>query len=110
MQVLSPVALQRAEVIGISEFASELFKKFPVSIARRGAVALFEVLTQMRLHAIVVDQRVIHVEEEDDVGRLAHSVPADLTRRFTSSCPCLAVPWRLRSHAAVRSRIFARVL
>src|SRR5215469_4181066 len=103
MQVLGPVALQRAEVIGIAEFASESFKDFPVSVARRRAVALFEVLAQMRLHAIVVYQRVIHVEEEDDVGPLAHFVPADLTRRFTSSGSCPAVPWRSRSHAAVRT-------
>jgi Acetokinase family len=78
MQVLRPVALQRAKVIGISELAPQLFKDFPVSVARHRAVGLLEVLAQMGLHAIVVDQRVVHVEQEDDVGRFAHFVSAGL--------------------------------
>src|SRR5262249_43329772 len=100
---------QRAEVIGIAELAPQLLKDFPVPVARHRAVGLLEMLAQMSLHAIVVDQRVVDVEQENDVGRFVHFVPAGLTRPCTSPCPCRAVPWRPRSRAAVRTRTFARV-
>ena len=71
MQVLRPVALERTQVVGVSELASEVFKNLPVPIAGGGPVCLLEVFAQMGLHAIVVDQRVVDVEQENNVA-LAH--------------------------------------
>src|SRR5262245_19001838 len=76
VQVLRPVALQRAEVIGISELAPQLFKNLPIPVAGGGPVCLLEVLAQMGLHAIVVDERVVDIEQEDNIGRFGHRIPA----------------------------------
>src|SRR6516162_3333385 len=75
MQVFEPVAFQRPEVVGVSELAPELLEDFPIPIARGCPVGLLEVLAQMGLHAIIVDKRVVDVEQEDDFGRFAHRIP-----------------------------------
>ena len=75
MHRLDPVALQRAQVVGVSEFAPQLFKNLPVPVAGGDPICPFEVLAQMDLHAIVVDERVVDVEQEDDIGRFGHRVP-----------------------------------
>src|SRR5215472_8307032 len=72
MQVLEPVALQRTQIIDVSQFAAQLLKNFPVSVASDDPVRLFQVLFKMSLHAIVVDERVVNVEQEDDVRHFAH--------------------------------------
>ena len=88
MQILRPVTLQRAEVIGVAELAPQLFENLPIAIAGGGAVGLFEVFAQMRLHPIVVDERVVDVEQEDDVGRLAHQAPIPTgLQRPLNKCP-----------------------
>jgi len=72
MQVLEPVALQRTQIIDVSQFAAQLLKNYPVSVASDDPVRLFQVLFKMSLHAIVVDERVVNVEQEDDVRHFAH--------------------------------------
>src|SRR5215813_6798678 len=75
MQVLEPVALQRSQIIDVSQFAAQLLKNYPVSVASDDPVRLFQVLFKMSLHAIVVDERVVNVEQEDDVRHFAHRTP-----------------------------------
>src|SRR5664279_6111180 len=65
--VFQPVTLQRAEVVGVSELAAQLFQDGPVPVAAGGPELTREVLAEVLFHAVVVEQRVIAVEEKDDV-------------------------------------------
>jgi hypothetical protein len=75
VQVLDPIALERPKIVGVSELAPQIFENLPIAIARGDPVCPFEVFAQMRLHAIVVDECVVDVEQEDNVGRFVHPVP-----------------------------------
>ncbi|MBN8904693.1 MAG: HAD-IC family P-type ATPase, partial [Rhodospirillales bacterium] len=79
---LDAVAFQRAEIVGVAEFAAELLENGGVAVGRGLAEMVGEVGAQLALHAVVVDQRVVHVEQEDDlVHRALLSVAADLAQR-----------------------------
>src|SRR6266566_3861424 len=67
--VLGPVALQRAEIIPIAELDEQRFEDRPVPITRRGAELTLEMALEVVLNAIVVQQRVVHVDQEDDRSR-----------------------------------------
>src|SRR5262245_17604392 len=73
--VLGPIALQGAQIVSISELDEERFEDRPVAIARRGAELALQMALEVVLHAIVVQQRVVDVDEEDD-PRGAHAVAA----------------------------------
>ena len=62
MHRFDPKALQRAQVIDVSQFVAQLLKDFPVPVASGDPVCLLQVLFKMSLHAIVVDERVIDIE------------------------------------------------
>src|SRR5262249_31069674 len=78
-----PIALQGPEVVAISELDEERFEDRPVPITRRGAELALEMALEVVLNAIVVQERVVHVHEEDDgdgahaVGAIAGSVRAE---------------------------------
>ena len=61
------IALQRAEVVGVAELGAQLLEELPVV----GAAVLADLGVEMRAQiggdAVVVEQRVVDVEEEDDV-------------------------------------------
>ena len=76
MHRLDPVTLQRAQVVDVSELVPQVFKKFPVPVASGGPICLLQVLFQMGLHSIVIDERVVDVEQEDNIGRIGHRIPA----------------------------------
>ena len=61
------IALQRAEVVGVAELVPELLEQLPVPAAAVLADLRIEMRAQIGGDAIVVEQRVVDVEEEDDV-------------------------------------------
>lgn len=67
MNCLDPEALQCPQVIDISQFITQFFKDLPVPVARCDSVVLFEVLFKIGLHAIVVDERIIDIEKENNI-------------------------------------------
>ena len=67
MNCLDPEALQRPQVIDISQFIPQAFKDFPVPVARSDSVSLFQMLFKIGLHAIVIDERIVDVEKENDI-------------------------------------------
>src|SRR5262249_6952282 len=75
VQVLNPIALERPKIVGVSELAPQIFKNLPIAVARGAPVCLLEMFAQMPLHAIIVEERVVDVEQEDDVGSFAHGIP-----------------------------------
>ena len=67
VHVLEPVAFQRAQIVGVAQFVAQFLEDLPVSLACGGAVLDADMHIQIGLHAIVVQQRVVDVEQEDDV-------------------------------------------
>jgi hypothetical protein len=63
------VALQRAEVVGIAELAAQALELDPVAVGARRTELAHQVLAQVGDDAVVVEQRVVDVEQEDDVVR-----------------------------------------
>src|SRR3989442_10738067 len=66
LRVLDPVALQCAEIIAIPELGKQRLEDRPVPVATRGAELTLEMALEVVLDAIVVQQRVVHVHQEDD--------------------------------------------
>ena len=73
MQRLEPIALECAKIIGVPKLASQLLEDLPVSVVSGRTIFLLEVLPQMVLHTIIVEQGIVDIEQEDDLGPLAHA-------------------------------------
>ena len=67
--MFGPIALQSAKIIRISKLASELFENLPVFL--RSLVPYFadEMALKIRCNAIVIQQRVVYIEQESDASR-----------------------------------------
>src|SRR5512140_783157 len=66
VRVIETVALQGAEVIRVTQLGSQLLEDLPIAIPALGPELAREVRAQIVLHPIVVEQRVVAVEQEDD--------------------------------------------
>src|SRR6185437_10110052 len=69
---LGAVALKRPEIIAIAERVEQLHEDPPIPLARGDAEVELEVILQILLDPIVVEQRVVDVDEEDDRTTLCH--------------------------------------
>ena len=70
--MLHPIALQRAQVVGVPELTPQFFEHGPVSLLPLAADRALEVALEIRGDVIVVDQRVVHVDQEDDLMARGH--------------------------------------
>src|ERR1700677_1858735 len=61
------VSFYSSDIIGIPEFAPQLFEMGPIAVARRIAVGGAQVRAKFALKTIVVEQSVVDVEEKDDI-------------------------------------------
>jgi molybdenum cofactor cytidylyltransferase len=68
-RMLSAVTLQRAEVIRVAQLGSELLKSSPILLRTLRADFIGEVPLQVCCNAVVVQERVVDVEQKDDAGR-----------------------------------------
>src|SRR5262249_42886475 len=66
---LDAVPLQRAQVVGVSELGPQLLEELPVPPRALFAEVVDEMFLQIRRDRIVVEQRVVDVEQEDGVIR-----------------------------------------
>ena len=64
--MLDAVTLQGAQVIGVAEFLSQLLEDRPVALLRIGADLARQMAPQVVGYAVVVEQRVVDVEQEHD--------------------------------------------
>ncbi len=64
---LKPIALQGAQVVGIAKLDPQLLEDRPVPIAVRGAELAFEMAPEIVLYPVVVEQRIVAVEQEHHV-------------------------------------------
>src|SRR4026209_1887684 len=88
-RVLSAVPLKSPQVIRIAQLPSQLFEDRPVSFLPLVADFALKITPQVFCYPIVVQQRIIHVEEKDNVRRYSHAgsiayreAPADMLRLF----------------------------
>ena len=65
--------MQGTEVIGVSQFAAQLLEDFPVQRGAGFAKFAFEVCGQVFLDTVVVQERVIHVEQKYQILLGAHA-------------------------------------
>ena len=70
MRVREPEALERAEVVRVAELLAQPLELVPVPLLPLGAEVLRQVRAQVGGDGVVVEQRVVDVEEED--GRVRH--------------------------------------
>src|SRR5689334_13913039 len=66
---LDAITLQGAKIVGVAELGAELLEDGPVVVPASRAEALLEMPAEVGLNRIVVDERVVDVEEEDGFGR-----------------------------------------
>ena len=68
-RVSGAIALQSAKVIRVPQFIPQLLKNAPVFLCSLGADFAGEVALQIFCDSVVVNQRVVYVEQEDDASR-----------------------------------------
>src|SRR5215469_2930931 len=113
VEILQAIALQRAEIVRVSELRAQRLEDGPVVVALRAAELAREMCAEVILYRIVVEQCVVDVEQENDRLGLRHDgdLVGDLIRppryhtvisrcsrapRGTPSwraCSCQASPW-----------------
>ena len=64
--MLDAKALQRSQIVAIAEFPKKVLQDSPIAIAGVTSVGAFEMVFQILLYAVVVEQRVVDVDQEDD--------------------------------------------
>jgi len=79
---VQPQALHGAEVVGVTQCRAQLFEVSPIPRGLPGAERVSQVRIEIVVHAVVVQQRVVAIEEENDVISGFHRVhdtilPAD---------------------------------
>src|SRR5947209_4240814 len=78
--VLHPAALQCAKVIGIAKFAAQLLKDLPIPLLQLMPDLLLQVAAEIICDPIIVQQRVVHVEEKDEIIRHGSDCTGALAR------------------------------
>src|SRR5215469_1029318 len=66
--MLQAIALERAQIVGIAQLRPQVFEELPIAQRPLGADISMQVQLQIRGDVIVVEQRVIDVEEKDCIG------------------------------------------
>jgi hypothetical protein len=64
--MFSTVTLERTNIVAAPEFREQILQDIPIATQGCQAKGLFKVLLQVPLDPVVVEQCVVHVDEEDD--------------------------------------------
>src|SRR4030095_13082307 len=67
--MFGPISLQSAKVIRIAQFGPQLLENSPIFLRSFRAELAGEVALQICCHSLVIQQRVVYVEQEDDASR-----------------------------------------
>src|SRR6476620_3323866 len=68
-RMFDPIPLQSAEVVRVAQFGPQLLENPPIFLRSVGADFADEVALQICCHSVVIQQRVVYVEQEDDASR-----------------------------------------
>ena len=71
--MLDAKALQGSEIVAVAEFREQILQDSPIAIAGVASVGAFEMILQILLYAVVVEQRIVDVDQEDDRIKPCHS-------------------------------------
>src|SRR5947208_2872832 len=100
------IPLQRAQVVRVAQLGPQLFEDGPVPLLPLAADLALEVSLEIGGDVIVVDERVVHVDQEYDRMRGTHRGPAFDASVYrchqASGSPTRADPPRPRSGQAAR--------
>src|ERR1700742_1209334 len=64
--VLDPIALEGAEVVPVTQFSEQILENFPVSVPAGGAELALQMDPDVPLDVVIVEERVVDVDQEDD--------------------------------------------
>src|SRR6476646_7392758 len=64
--MLGAKALQGSQIVAVAKFGKEILQELPIAIAGVAPVGAFKVILQILLYAIIVEQRVVNIDQEDD--------------------------------------------
>jgi len=78
-RMLDTETLQRAQIVPIPELGKKVVENPPIAVAGVAAVSALEMILQILLYAIVVEQCIVDIDQEDDRMRPRHwGAPATL--------------------------------
>src|SRR5882762_800003 len=86
VEVLQAIALQSAEIVGVTELRAQLFENRPVAVAARAAELALQMGAEIGLHGVVVEERIVHVEQEHDFRRRIRHPVAPMPLRQCTLC------------------------
>jgi hypothetical protein len=66
-------ALKRPDIVAIAQLRHQTLKDRPIALAGSETIGLLKMVLQILLDSIIVDQRVVYVDEEDDRMRQCHA-------------------------------------
>ena len=64
--MFATITLEGPEIVAIAELDEQILQDPPIALAGGEAKGAFEMVLQILLDRVVVDQRVVDVDEEDD--------------------------------------------
>src|SRR6188472_301404 len=66
VRLLTAVALQCAQIIGVTQFSPQLLEDAPITVCPFAPDLLFQMTLDVLGHAIVIQQGVVDIEQEHD--------------------------------------------
>src|SRR5947207_12136474 len=94
VRVFAAVTLQGAEIIRVAQLVSQAFEDVPITARPLGANFPFQMAPQVGGDAIVVEQRVVHVEKENDLAWRVHGFAPAPFRTAAACCSSKAFSHR----------------
>ena len=82
VRISGPEALQCAQIVGVAELCAEQLELVPVALLPLAAELLGQVPAEVVGNRVVVEQRVVDVEQED--GSVSHELPVVRARRWSA--------------------------
>src|ERR1700758_2501690 len=67
LRVFDTVSLQSTEIVPIPQFSEQVLENCPVPIATGGTVPALEVGLDVGLDVVVVEKRIVDIDQEDDL-------------------------------------------
>src|SRR5262245_13998182 len=98
------VALESSDVVSVAEFVEQVLEYLPIAHARGGAVDPLKVFLEVLLNGIVVDERVVNVDEKDHRMAQRHlrfPAPLSPSLRARKAAPA-DLPFRARRYRCPR--------
>src|SRR5215831_12823238 len=65
-RVLRPVALESSDIVAIAQLREQILKDPPITLAGGDAKGALEMVLEVLLYRVVVEQRVVDIDEEDE--------------------------------------------